>query len=230
MFRFHLSVVVIFIFNFLFCSNEEFNISTSRPGSFNPTSTIAIDKYQIELGINNNSNDDYLWIFGRKAVFENHEFQLTTSNGYIAFGYMYGNIEINKRSESSIITTFNYDIKSKKIDNISFCFPFMYTLDKNLSLNSHININIDPDYDIDQIQYSYAFAVNKSIFDNLVFFSEVYGNSGSIDNANESYFDLGLVYTTKSNLQFDVSAGASVNDNFNIEDYYFIELGFSFYL
>ena len=57
MFRFHLSVVVIFIFNFLFCSNEDFNISTSRQGSFNPTSTIAIDKYQIELGINNNSND-----------------------------------------------------------------------------------------------------------------------------------------------------------------------------
>ena len=230
MHRCYLFSLITLIINILFSSNHNFSINTSRPGSFNPTSTIDLNKYQIELGVNNNSIDDYLWIFVRNAINDHQEIQYTISASDFAISHMYGNIKIGNQSESSVITTLNYGICDKKINNISFCFPFMYKINKYLSLNSHINVNIHPDNKINQTQYSYAFAINTFINNKTVFFSEIYGNSGTSNSSNENYFDFGFVYLTSGELQFDISAGTSISENFNFEDYYFVEIGFSFYL
>jgi len=218
------TLFILMFFTVLFSSN--FNISTSRPGSFSPTSSVGNNVNQLEIGLNYNSENNYLWLFNRLGIASDNEIQLTYYAESLSLGYMFGNIELDKRLFSSIILTTEFDKDNFEINNLSICIPLGYTIKENTSLNSHLNFHLFKNISFEDVQFSYALAVSHNINDKTSFFAEIYGTTLGL---KENYFDFGFVYLTSNQLQYDISCGIMINDNFSSNSSYFIENGFSFY-
>ena len=218
------TLFILMFFTVLFSSN--FNISTSRPGSFSPTSSVGNNVNQLEIGLNYNSENNYLWLFNRLGIASDNEIQLTYYAESLSLGYMFGNIELDKRLFSSIILTTEFDKDNFEINNLSICIPLGYVIKENTSLNSHLNFHLFENSRFEDVQFSYALAVSHNINDKTSFFAEIYGTTLE---PKENYFDFGFVYLTSSQLQYDISCGIMINDNFSSNSSYFIENGFSFY-
>ncbi|MBI65326.1 MAG: hypothetical protein CMG64_03435 [Candidatus Marinimicrobia bacterium] len=211
----------ILLFLFSLALNNDFSINTSRPGSYNPTSVVNMNIHQIELGLNQNSDDRYMWMFYRYGIHGNGELQMTFSPDNFIFGYMYGNIKYANNLEGSIIVSVENDLP-QKISDTNLYFPISYSINNSLTFNAQLGIHSDSDS-----QYSYAIALSKSFKQKYSVFLEFYGNTNSaiLDN----YFDFGFTYLTSGNMQFDISAGVFITET-KILEKYFLELGFSFYL
>ena len=215
---------ILMFFTILFSS--DFNISTSRPGSFSPTSSVGNNVNQLEIGLNYNSENNYLWFFNRLGIGSDNEIQLTYYAESLSLGYMFGNIELDKRLFSSIILATEFHKDNFEINNLSICIPIGYIIKKNTSLNSHLNFHLFENTSFEDVQFSYALAVSQNINDKTSFFAEIYGTTLGL---KENYFDFGFVYLTSNRLQYDISCGIMINDNFSSNSSYFIENGFSFY-
>ena len=218
------TLFILMSFTILF--SNDFNISTSRPGSFSPTSSVGDNVNQLEIGLNYNNEKNYLWLFNRLGIGLNNEIQLTYYARSVLFGYMLGNIELDEGLFSSIILTTDFKKDNFEINNLSICILIGYAIRVNTSLNSHLNFHLFENTSFKDVQFSYALAVSHNINDKTSFFAEIYGTTlGS----KENYFDFGFVYLTSSQLQYDISCGIMINDNFSSSSSYFIENGFSFY-
>ena len=218
------TLFILMFFTILFSS--DFNISTSRPGSFSPTSSVGNDVNQLEIGLNYNNENNYLWFFNRLGIGSNNEIQLTYYARSILFGYMYGNVELDKGLSTSVILTTELQKENFEINNLSICLPIAYAIRENISLNSHLNFHFFKNTSIEDIQFSYALAVSYSLNEKATFFAEIYGTTLGL---KENYFDFGFVFLTSSQLQYDISCGIMIDDNFSSSSSYFIENGFSFY-
>ena len=218
------TLFILIFFTILFSS--DFNISTSRPGSYSPTSSVGNNINQLEIGLNYNNENNYLWFFNRLGVGSKNEIQLTYYAKSLSLGYMYGNIKLDKRLFSSIILTTEFQKDNFEINNLAICIPFEYTLKENITLSSHLNFHLYRNINFKDIQFSYALAISHNINEKTTFFAEIYGTTlGS----KENFFDFGFVYSTSNQIQYDISCGIMINDNFNSDSSYFLENGFSFY-
>ena len=139
---------------------------------------------------------------------------------------MYGNIKLDKKLSSSLILTKEFQKNNFEINNLSICIPLEYTYNTKLTFNSHINFHLFKNFTFKDIQYSYAFAGSYLINPETTFFAEIYGTTLGL---KENYFDFGFIFITTSELQYDISFGVIINDNFKSDSSYFIENGFSFY-
>jgi len=78
--------------------------------------------------------------------------------------------------------------------------------------------------------FIYSAVLGYSILPKLSIFVEPYGNFDSNDFPNH-YVDGGLAYIIRPNMQFDISGGLSIGDNFNRNsesiNKKFVSLGFS---
>ena len=218
------TLFILIFFRILF--SNDFNISTSRPGSFSPTSSVGDNVNQLEIGLNYNSENNYLWFFNRLGIDSDNEIQLTYYTESLSLGYMFGNIELDKRLFTSVILTTEFHKDKFEINNLSICIPLGYVIKENTSLNSHLNFHLFENSRFEDVQFSYALAVSHNINDKTSFFAEIYGTTLG---PKENYFDFGFVYLTSSQLQYDISCGIMINDNFSSNSSYFIENGFSFY-
>ncbi|MFA3782544.1 transporter [Melioribacteraceae bacterium 4301-Me] len=100
-------------------------------------------------------------------------------------------------------------------------FAIARSIGKNAS--SSINIGVNWSNNFDLLSYAFSYSFNYSLFSDLVFFVEYYGNWVHKFNPLHNV-DGGIYYLILQNFQLDISAGGKVNRD---ENYWFVSSGFT---
>ncbi|SFH85392.1 transporter [Halpernia frigidisoli] len=202
-------------------------MKTDRPGFATATDIVSKGNLQSENGLNYlHDNDefssDHLFRYG---VAKDFELRLETNQNYDdAENSTYtfsGKYNFLNGSDSSPALTF-IGISDFKIENYSAF------LAANQSLSDKFNLQINSGYKKED-HFNYLFMITNlgySISDKWSLFAEYYGNYTAKDSPDHNA-DFGLSYTPSNRLEFDISAGSSLD---NISKNYFINAGFSFAL
>ena len=216
----------------LFISDYAFaQISTDRPDQTESSLVLPKGTIQIESGFVSNKNE---YIFPntlfRVGVFKKVEFRFNT-NYIINKNVKFGEEKLSSFSDLEIgtkIQIYNSEISKTSIaflTHLSIPSANKYYSNNTTGLLSRIlishelNNNFDIGYNIGYDKFKnekgvivYTVALGKGI-NNWGIYCELYGNIS--DSQSDLYFDGGLVYLLKDNLQLDVSYGAGINNTSN---------------
>ena len=94
---------------------------------------------------------------------------------------------------------------------------FRFSLGHTLSDKSSLGYNIGAQWgnDSSEAAYVYTLVYGYSILDVLGIYAEIYGDLPEDNKANH-YWDAGLTYSIKNNIQFDATIGKSITDGQDI--------------
>ena len=229
---------LIFLFTILLStswSDDYSSISTSRPGVYNPTSSVPKGLYQLEVGTNLSTGpgmDTLLTmpVLLRLGVINNTELQVAYASKYLTLGVLYGGINLINGLENSIIFSTSLTENNDELTEYNVYLPITYSFNNGFFIGAHLNSTIFNN-DSDDPLISYAIAIGNSLNDKTSWFFEHYHTLDNDENPPFS-IDYGISYLSDTNVQFDISMGLTfekINDKYK-ESERFIEWGFSFRL
>ncbi|MCP4975833.1 MAG: transporter [Maribacter sp.] len=104
------------------------------------------------------------------------------------------------------------DFKPKTTGS-NFIFAFSHTLNDKSNLS--YNLGAEWGDESSEMGYIYSTSYGYSISERFGAYIEVYGNIGEISNSNH-FFDTGVTYLLKSNIQLDATIGRSIDQGQDI--------------
>ena len=233
-------LILLHLLSLFQASENQGTISTSRPGSANPTLAVPSGLYQFEMGTNLTTNPGMdttiaIPILLRMGIYKNTEIQVAYANQYLTLGLLYGGIRSINGLDNSIIITTSLTENNESLTEYGACLPVSYSFQNGFSVWGQIagtffnNDKADP-------TMNYSLAIGNSLSDKTSLFFEAYqsqtiGNKSTTENIPISV-DCGITYLSENNVQFDLSIGLTFqkDDSNYIETERFLEGGVSFRL
>ncbi|GAA0872855.1 hypothetical protein GCM10009117_20020 [Gangjinia marincola] len=93
--------------------------------------------------------------------------------------------------------------------SVDFRFSFAHTLSKKSSIA--YNLGAQWENDSPEAAYVYTLAYGYALTDKFGFYAEVYGDLPEDSSANH-FWDAGITYLVKNNLQLDATVGGGINE------------------
>ena len=213
---------------------EEYGpIATSRPGAFNPTSSIPSGLFQFEFGTNLYTGPGMDTTFTipiqlRMGIYKNTELQVAYASKYLTLGALYGGISFLDGFENSIILTTSLTENNDSLTEYSAYFPISYSFNNNFSVLGQGAVTVINTNDSDPV-ISYLLAAENSLGEKTSWFIESYQSRQKDQDDPPFSIDYGFTYLSAKNIQFDISMGIlfEKDDKKYKESSRFIEWGLS---
>ena len=151
-----------------------------------------------------------------EAVFiiNSAEIQIGYSD-YLSVGLLYGGINIIEQLEQSFIFTVSLSENNEELNSTDLYLPF--SISSSIPVWGQFAASFPTQ---GNLSFSYALATGGGFSDKIGWFVEFYGN---MTEENQG-IDAGTTYLINNTMQVDLSGGVL------LENYNFVELGFSFRL
>ena len=137
---------IIILTNCILRADEYGPIATSRPGSFNPTSSVPSGLYQFEFGTNLYTGPGdttfTIPILLRMGVYKNTELQVSYASEYLTLGVLYGGISFLDGFENSIILTTSMTENIDSLTEYSAYLPISYSFNNGFSVMGQATLTI----------------------------------------------------------------------------------------
>jgi hypothetical protein len=245
--RFVISTCLLILYYSAFSQPDP--IETDRPDQTETPSLVPLKHFQVEMGFNIESNEQELsyvhpTILWKMGVFRAAEVRLITdivsakdSNGVyrvglapVQIGFKAAICEEKKgRPKISFIGHLAIPPISTKSQRTKYVAPnFRFTLEHTLKENISLGYNIGMEWDgfSPQPAFIYTIVNGYNLSQSWYLYYEFFGDI-PIGERSTHFFDLGLAWLIKNNLQADLSGGMQV---YPFAKGWYTALGFSFRL